>query len=198
MTGALDREYLAALRTTSFANLAPLLAAGIPWRAIAAVAPALAMVRVDRLGITFEPDEDGAAAYVFPVRVGPATTPESGDPLDTIARAEIVDLIAMHPAHPGCWALRRGVAEWLGAVEPQYLDPEPVPVWRSPSAWLRGGCHGLTLLSRERASQYRTLSSLCEIVAEDLQHAAELRRILERPWSAPRVIAPRLEVRRAA
>jgi hypothetical protein len=61
---------------------------------------------------------------------------------------------------------------------------------------MRSGCRGLLPLGRDRASVYRLLSGLREIVAEDTVHAAELRAILARPWPAPRVMAG--EARRAA
>jgi hypothetical protein len=193
----LGREYLAALRMTRFADLAPLVAAGVSWETIATAAPALARIRVSK-GITFEPDDDGGGAFIVPVRVESPITPETFDAATAVRDGAIIDLVAFHPLHPDRWALRRDVAEWLGAIEPQYLAPDPVPVWRSPLSWLQAGCRGIVLLSRERISQYRVLSGLGEVVAEDLQHAVELRCIVERPWSAPPVTALRTEAHRHA
>jgi hypothetical protein len=119
-------------------------------------------------------------------------TAEAHDPPHTVRAGELVDLVAWHPRHPHRWALRTGAAEWLGAIEPQYLDPEPVPVWRSPLAWLRVGCVGLVMLSPDPPAAYRVLSG-CRggIVAEDPQHAAALRATLARPWPAPQIIVRR-------
>jgi hypothetical protein len=185
MTGAdLAREYAALLRSTPFEALAPLVAASVPWRAIATAAPAVAKITAAKDG-TFRPDPDGRTAFVLPVRVDNPLTPEAADPDAAVAAGAIADLIALHPRAPDRWVTRTGAAEWLGACGPQYLDPDPVPVRRSPLAWLRAGCSGLVILSREPA--YRILAGcLGGIIAEDPHHAAELRRILERPWRTPR------------
>jgi hypothetical protein len=191
----LEEEYLAALRGTSLADLAPLRAAGIGGHALAAAAPAVSRIAIT--GDSYVPDPEGGVAYLLPVRVDDAISPEAADPAETIRSGAIADLVAMHPRHPDRWALRVGAAEWLGAVPPQYLDAAPVPVWRSPLGWLRGGCIGLVILSRERASAYRLLADLQgDIIAEDARHVAELRAILAQPWPLPRILVR--EVRRAA
>ena len=193
----LAREYLRALRATSFASLKPLIAAGVSWHATADVVPAHARISVSKDN-TFAFDDGGGSAFIVPVRVENAVTPEAADPAEVICDGWIVDLVAFHPDHPARWALRTGAAEWLGSIEPQYLDPEPVPMWRTPLAWLQAGCRGLVLLSKERESHYRILSSLGEIVAEDHQHATELRQHLGRPWPMPKVMTGTREARRAA
>jgi len=188
---------MTALRSTRFADLVPLVTAGVGWGAIADVAPAHALIRVSQ-DTAFEPDEEGGHAFVIPVRVESTVTPEAFDPAAAVRDGGAVDLVAFHPAKPHRWALRCGNAEWLGAIEPQYLAPDSVRVWRTPLAWLQAGCRGIVLLSPERVSRYRTLSCLHSIVAEDLEHASELRRILERPWPAPQVITLQTEARHAA
>jgi len=196
--GVFVGEYLSVLRSTRFASLEPLVATGVTSRAITDAVPAHAGISVSKDN-TFAFDEVGGSAFIVPVKLESPLTPEASDPIEAIRYGWIVDLVAFHPNHPGRWALRTGAAEWLGAVAPQYLDPEPVPVWRTPLRWLQAGCHGLVLLSRERESQYRVLSGLSAIVAEDHQHAAELRQQSGRPWPMPRVIiGPSREVRCAA
>ena len=190
----LAREYWCALQSTRFTDLAPLPQAGVGGPGLA-VGPALACVRV--ANETFVFDDEAASAFVIPVRVENHITPEVSDPVQTVRDGKIVDLVAFHPAHSHCWALRYGSAEWLGAIEAQYLDPEPVPVWRSPLSWLRADCRGLLLLG-DRASQYRILTLLNSIVAEDERHAAELRCVLARPWPVPQVVSSQAEVRHAA
>jgi hypothetical protein len=86
-----------------------------------------------------------------------------------------------------CWALRVGTATWLGCVPVQRLEPAATRIRRTPLDWLRADCSGLVLLSRDRDDNYRILSHLHEIDAEDDAHACELRDIVERPWPAPRV-----------
>lgn len=157
-----------------------------------------ARIRVQ--GDHYWPDISGGNAFITPILCQSALTPESVAPDIYARRGAIADLLAWHPARPDRWALRVGSAEWLGCIWPQYINPDPVPIRRSPLAWFRGGCTGLVLLSGDAASRYRLLTScIGGIAAEDREHAVELRRILERPWPSPRVIAPAgREGRRAA
>lgn len=190
MTSAdLAAEYRAALLATRREDLRTLLAAGIGLQTIAALVPGVARITV--AGSTYQPDPTGGAAFLLPVRVDHPLTPEAPDPVNVVRAGAIVDLLAFHPAHQFRWALRRDDGEWLGAIEPQYLDPEPVPVWRSPLAWLRSGCCGLVILSSTPADLYRILTS-CHggIVAEDEEHASELRAALARPFPVPPIIVP--------
>jgi hypothetical protein len=64
---------------------------------------------------------------------------------------------------PGRWALRRGRGAVLGAIPPQYLEPEPVRVHRDVAAWLRAGCTGVVLLTRDPAAAGRILSQIQRI-----------------------------------
>src|SRR6266513_2617552 len=65
---ALAHECFAALHSTQFADLKPLVAAGISWRAISVAVPAHTRIEVSKGGI-FEFDEAGGSAFVMPVRV---------------------------------------------------------------------------------------------------------------------------------
>jgi hypothetical protein len=201
MTAAeLHAEYRRALHGTELADLAPLREAGVGSRGISLAAPAAALIRRHGPGGTlFEPHPDGKRAFVFPVRVDSALSPEAADPDYTIGWGQIIDMIAMHPLAPSRWAQRTGAADWLGCVEAQYMGPAPTPIWRTPLHWLGNNCRGLVLLSRDRRAQYRVLSWLDSILAEDERHAAELRDLLARPWLAPPVFCRRgREVRRHA
>jgi hypothetical protein len=198
MTGAdLAAEYRAALKRTTWDHQAPLLDAGVGGPGLA-IGIGLAPISVSRSGL-YQPGPDGGPAFILPVRVDNPTSPEAADPVDTVRHGEIVDLLAFSPAFPNRWALRTGAATWLGCVEPQYLGPEPTPIWRSPLRWLGNDCRGLVLLSRDRRDRYRVLTCLDAIVAEDEDHAAELRKLLEQPWLSPPVYVRRgREVRNAA
>ena len=89
-----------------------------------------------------------------------------------------------------------GAAEWLGCIEPQYLEPEPVPIRRSVLSWFRAGCTGLVLLSRLPLDQYRILTGCVGgIIAQDATHRAELRRALQRPFRIPRILITEPEYR---
>jgi hypothetical protein len=147
------------------------------------------IARINRIPDTdcYEPDPAGVWAYLTPVLVDDPISPESRWP-DHYARGRIVDIVAWDPRRPRQWALRAGLATWLGCVPPQYVDPEPVYVWRSALNWLRGGCRGVTVLSRDPAVAYSLLMGFHGgIYAEDDAHVAELERILSRPWPVPRV-----------
>ena len=89
---------------------------------------------------------DGLAASIVQV-----DTAEVNDPIKAVRHGTLIDLIALSPAYPNQWALRLGNATWLGAIEPQFLMPEPVPIWRNPLAWLRNDCRGLVLANLERS-----------------------------------------------
>jgi hypothetical protein len=180
-----------ALTRTKPADLDPLRKAGIGEAQLAAIKPAWAPIGVTRDGLHFQPDPDGDAfAFIVPVRVHNPLSPEARDPVATVRGGAIVDLLAFSAAVPNRWALRTGAAAWLGCVEPQYMGPAPTPIWRTPLRWLGEGC-GVCLLSRDRRDQYRTLASLDSIIAEDKEHADELRRLLAHPWLAPPVYVRR-------
>lgn len=184
----LQAEYLAALGDTTAKSLRSLYDAGATDRGIALAAPALARLQLHRGGL-FEPDPEGtAAAFIVPVRVECPETPESPDPLAAITAGDIVDLVAFTPALRVRWALRRGTAEWLGACEPQYMEPEPVRLYRSPLDWLRASCDGVVCLATAPQDTYRFLTRFYALSVEDEDHAAQLRGILDRPFFQPEIL----------
>lgn len=136
-------------------------------------------------GGLFEPAPAGVPALITPVLVDSVVVPESVVPESAPRVGDLVDLVAWFPLEPARWLLRVGTAEWLGAIEPQYLEPPPTPVWRGPFGWLTHGCIGLVPLSRSPHDMYAVLAGLWGIVAEDRHHMRELRRTLERPWPCP-------------
>lgn len=191
-------EMRAARKALSAEHRAELLSAGIPLdivRLYPLIGAELVLVKAGM----YRPDPDGLPAFITPVLVDNAASPEAAHPL-VYARhlGECVDLVAWHPAHPDLWALRLGVATWLGCIEPQYCDPDPVAMRRSPLAWLRAGCDGLVILSRHPPDAYRILTDCQSIVAEDETHAAELRKLVRQPWPLPRIAAAIRETRSAA
>lgn len=198
MIGAdLECEYLVALDHTTAADLAPLREAGVGETGLA-IRPAVLPIRVEK-GLWHPDPDDEAMAFILPVRVYGETSPEAPEPGQTLCGGEIIDLIAFSVAFPERWALRTGNATWLGSIEPQFLMPDPVPIWRTPLHWLGNGCLGLVLLSRDRRDRYRVLTVCDSILAEDERHADELRQLLQHPWLAPPVLVRRgREVRNAA
>ena len=191
MIGAdLLAEYEWSLARTKPADLDPL-QQGVGDDGLA-IGPAVAPIRLLRDRLHFELDPDGdAQAFILPVRGDNPLSPESADPVKTVRCGPIVDLLAFSAAVPHRWALRTCAAMWLGAVEPQFLMPDPTPVWRTPLRWLANDYRGIVLLTRDRRDQYRGLTCCDSIVAEDERHADELRKLLAHPWLAPPVYVRR-------
>jgi len=71
----LVEEYHRALLATRYDDLHPLIAAGVTWETIAKIVPAKTQITLG--GATYEPDPDGGAAYLIPVRVDNPLTPEA-------------------------------------------------------------------------------------------------------------------------
>jgi hypothetical protein len=184
----LDAEYLAALSDTSPLRRRELLQAGVPQRALDLAGPAFALVRpVGRL--LFEPNPDSElGAFLIPVRAEHPNTPESTNPEAAIAEGEIVDMVAFDPSLAGHWVCRTGNAEWLGACPPQYMEPPPVPLHRSPIDWLRADCQGLVCLARAPIEIHRFLLRFAALDVADEAHAAMLLAVLERPPQHPEIL----------
>ena len=196
-TAALTDEYLAAMRPMTLErDVNELMRHDIPMRAIATVCPAPMSIVLDRSGQLYQPDDAGRPAWVLPVCVADPMVPdeiEAADPLAVVSAGFVVDLLAFSMAAPGRYALRCGVATVLGCIPPQYCDPDPVPIHRDVTRWLRSECRGLVLLTRDPIEIRRILGHCISIEAEDAEHAAELRRMLEMPqpvWPAV-TIGPR-------
>jgi hypothetical protein len=107
---------------------------------------------------------------------------ETGDWLNVVSDAPIVDLLAFSPLARRRWALRRGIATVLGAIEPQYPGSEPVPMHRDVTDWLRNSCRGLVLLACDSHDAAAILRRIERLEAEDDAHADELRRLLALPF----------------
>jgi hypothetical protein len=184
-TAALVEEYITAMRQMTLEeHVAELMRYGIPIQAIATVCPAPMKIVLDKSGQLYQPVETGLLAWTFPVCCADPEDPdaiETPDPLMAVATGPVIDLLAFSPSAPGRWALRRGIATVVGAIEPQYLDPVPVPVHRDVTDWLRADCRGIVLLTSHRIEVVRLLHQCRAIEAEDAAHAAELRRILAGP-----------------
>lgn len=184
----LTAEYYDALCNTGAGALDPLVRAGVTQRGLALCAPALIRLHLNGSAL-FVPDPDSTlSAFIAPVRVDHPQTPESLDIEAAITDGAIVDLVAFVPALKVRWALRTGAAEWLGACEPQYMEPDPVRLYRSPLDWLRASCEGLVCLATEPREVYRFLTRFYAISVEDEEHADELRQILDRPFYHPEIM----------
>jgi hypothetical protein len=168
---------------------------GVPMRAIVTVVPAPMKIKLDTSGELFWPDDTGLPVWVLPVCAADSDIPdaiEAIDPLTAVRTGPVIDLLAFSPLAPRRWALRRGIATVLGAIEPQRCTPEPIAVHQDITNWLRAECRGIVLLTREPIVAARVLRQCAAIEAEDEAHAAELRRLLAVPppkWPVIRVRA---------
>jgi hypothetical protein len=193
----LEREMVAAVSALTEIDIEMLVQHGVDRADIAMGMVGSALVRVE--GDYYSPDPSGKLAFLTAIRVHYPTTPESPVPDSAVRVGEIVDIVAWHPLRPARWALRVGSAEWLGSIEPQYMGPPPVHIRRSVLSWFRSSCTGLLPLSSSPPDVYRVLSwSTGGLIAEDDQHAAELRAALSRPWPLPRISVAREARRHAA
>jgi hypothetical protein len=196
-------EYLDLMRQTSLEAVEQLHTKfHIPWTAIAATCPAPTRVAFSDLSQRFcRPDPDGMQAWVLPVCcVDPAQPEEieATDPLGVVVGGHVVDLVAFDPERPRRIVRRTGLGTVLGAVEPQLLDPEPVPIWRDDSDWLRAGCNGVVLLTDDIFEKGRILRRISAVKAEDPEHAQQLKAWIELP-EYPRIFSTRVyAMRRAA
>lgn len=139
---------------------------------------------------------EGAPAGAILVR-------SAGSPIDpdyrlTLIAGEVVDAVIFDASDPDRWALRFGVAKWLGAVPPQGELADPIPIWCSPLQWLRASCRGLVLLTPNERESQALLKPMRVITAQDDRHAAELQRIIDLPPPGPIVVVPTARARRRA
>jgi hypothetical protein len=164
-------EYCAAMRRMPLSAAQELHSIhGIPWGAITLACPVPTRVRfADKARLLFEPDEDGRGAWLMPATCCDATRIEeieAVDPLDVVRTGPIVDLVAFHPARRNRFALRIGNAVALGCVEPQYLEPDRVPVWADITDWLKSGCNGIVLLTNDTHQRGRILRRCAAVQAQ--------------------------------
>lgn len=142
-------------------------------------------------GGLFEPGGDLNAA-ILPVYWG--SIPSEGNP---VFDWELIDALAFNPSKPDQWWLRRGDADLLGAgaLDHLYLDA-PLQIHRTPLDWLRSGAQSCVVLNWQRAAP--RLRSVSTLVAEDADHARDIRNQLQQTLSIPEIRLPADEQRNAA
>lgn len=93
------------------------------------------------------------------------------------------DIVAFRPAEPGyCWS-RCGIVAALGEEMQSDFSDAPVPVWRTPLAWLKAGATGLCLVDPDPAVVRDVLMRCQSLVAEDAGHGREIQRLMEKHWN---------------
>ena len=106
---------------------------------------------------------------------------------------EIVDLVAVDARRPARFArfLKRGWAlgeHWLNSP---WQAVEPMIIRRTPLRWLKEGAEGLVILDWTTARE--ELQHVDTIIAEDLQHGREIRRLMQHPPWRGKVMVPKPE-----
>jgi len=188
----LDAEFAAALAAVRQPHLDRLLALGVTGAAMIAVGlVGVARIEAGRAGL-YQPVEHGRPALVLPAWDRAPIRPDGQ--LDY--EAALVDLLAVRPADPERWWLRRGSVALLGEWQVWHasLGSEPIAVHRDPLRWLLTGGAGVVLLHDDG---FDTLANLPGLIAEDVEHGRHIKDRLSRPMRTPQIYV-RSHVGRAA
>lgn len=140
--------------------------------------------RVTVEGPLWRPDPAGSPAVVIPIR---GASHVSDDPCASLWYGQAHDAVAFDPRRPTRWAVLSGSAPALGVVIDPAVDPAPIPIWRTPLAWLQADGRGLCLLGADLRERQRIILRLSALIAEDQAHADELRALAEWPPAAPHI-----------
>lgn len=112
----------------------------------------------------YDLDPAGVGAIIFPVTDHPSTI--LGEPYDLVAWRPCTDQIAT----------RKGVATYLGSLEPFLAHHTPIQIHRTVRAWAASS-DGIFVLEWD-VSLEQLLVSGRTVVAEDVEHGKELERRL--------------------
>ena len=160
----------------------------LPMPEIEAFAGVLAVLPVEIGNGIFTFSEAGEHAAVFEVLGDDAATS--------------IDLCAVSVADPSRFGVAVGNAAVLGSFHVQnpatWSFDRLLQIYRNPLSWLRGACAGAVVLNHAAApAVFR--EALGPLLAEDADHARDLRDLLCAPAVAPETILYRKSsVRRAA
>lgn len=113
----------------------------------------------------------------------------------------VTDLVAFDVVDPTTFSTFEGHGVLLGADQIEnpssFLGTRPLLVHRTPMAWLRAGCRGVVVLDERRAGA-RLAGALGSLLAEDLDHARKLHRLLGRAFPTSRIRVPAASIHRGA
>lgn len=105
----------------------------------------------------------------------------------------IIDLCAWPLNAPERFATAVGEADMLGigAIRnpATYAHGRPLQVHRTPLGWLKANCQGCVILNREWGGHWLRKAH-GPLLAEDLQHGRELRRLLGPRFDVKRLLVP--------
>jgi hypothetical protein len=124
----------------------------------------------------YEPDDGFLPAVLLPVWDGPI-----GDATAFLSEPDrLVDLVAWRPKEGAQFLTRLGLAVTLGAeaIRAALLSGEPLRLFRDPGGWARagGGDAGAVVIEW---SEEAGLLGLKSIVADDIEHGAEVKKRLK-------------------
>lgn len=113
----------------------------------------------------------------------------------------IVDHVAWPVDRPSEFAMAAGRADLLGSDQvdnpASFFGGRPLFVHRHPLSWLRAGCCGVVVLDERRAGA-RLAGALGNLLAENLDHARELHRLMGRAFPTSRIRVPASSIHRGA
>ncbi|UDQ88585.1 hypothetical protein LJE71_20455 [Xanthobacter autotrophicus] len=113
----------------------------------------------------------------------------------------LVDHVAWPIDRPSEFATAEGRADLLGTDQvdnpASFFGGRPLFVHRTPLGWLRAGCQGVVVLDERRAGA-RLAGALGNLLAEDLDHARELHRLMGRAFPTNRIRVPASSIHRGA
>jgi hypothetical protein len=92
------------------------------------------------------------------------------------AGAEVVDMLAIDPAHPERVASRTGACEALGEIEVEaaLFAGEPIVWHRDAMSWLRAGGNGRWMLGMNAPARFAPLDDQARVVERVLLAASEI------------------------
>lgn len=105
-----------------------------------------------------------------------------------------VDHVAWPLDRPSEFATAIGHADMLGADQvdnpASFFGGRPLPILRTPLAWLRAGCRGVVVLDERRAGA-RLAAALGNLAGEGEEHARQIARMTVGMFSPQRIVFPR-------
>lgn len=120
-----------------------------------------------------------------------------------VERGELItaDFVSWPITCPSAVSTAFGRVDLLGADQvdnpASFYGGRPLFVHRTPLSWLRAGCSGVVVLDERRAGA-RLAGALGNLLAEDLDHARELHRIMGRAFPTSRIRVPASSIHRGA
>ena len=105
----------------------------------------------------------------------------------------VVDLAAWPQANPAHVATALGVGPAFGLWQidnpASFIGGAALRVWRTPLRWLQAGCQGCCVLNRRWGGNLLAQAP-GPILAEDLAHGRDLRRLMPRRFDLRRLLVP--------